>query len=290
MCSALKRLAGGALLVALAGPATAHGVVGNRFFPATLVTDDPFAADELALPTITVFNHETDYEFDWSKSLFPGIAVTLGGGYADASPPGGPHSAGWENVSLTPAAELYRNAPHETIITAGFVWDIGGSGSRSVAERTSRYTPELLFGKGFGDLPDRMALLQPFAVTGTLGFRITGAHASSNALEWGGAIEYSLLYLSSNVRDLGLPRVVAQLTPLVECALATPTDMSGGETTGTINPGLIWSGQYTQVAVEAMVPLNAASGKNVGAIAQMHFYLDDIFPDGPGRPLFGAQM
>ena len=44
-----------------AAAAHAHGIVGERFFPATITTDDPFAADELALPTITVFNHETDY-------------------------------------------------------------------------------------------------------------------------------------------------------------------------------------------------------------------------------------
>ena len=28
--------------------ASAHGIVGDRFFPATIATDDPFAADELA--------------------------------------------------------------------------------------------------------------------------------------------------------------------------------------------------------------------------------------------------
>jgi hypothetical protein len=29
--------------------------VGARFFPATMAVDDPFAADELALPTATWF-------------------------------------------------------------------------------------------------------------------------------------------------------------------------------------------------------------------------------------------
>jgi len=32
--------------------AQAHGLIGKRFFPATLATDDPFVADELSLPTI----------------------------------------------------------------------------------------------------------------------------------------------------------------------------------------------------------------------------------------------
>lgn len=34
-------------------PAAAHGFAGDRFFPATLLTDDPFVADELSLPTFT---------------------------------------------------------------------------------------------------------------------------------------------------------------------------------------------------------------------------------------------
>jgi len=33
--------------------AQAHGLIGKRFFPATLATDDPFVADELSLPTIS---------------------------------------------------------------------------------------------------------------------------------------------------------------------------------------------------------------------------------------------
>ena len=35
----------------LAGDVFAHGIVGKRFFPATLTIDDPFVADELSLPT-----------------------------------------------------------------------------------------------------------------------------------------------------------------------------------------------------------------------------------------------
>jgi hypothetical protein len=32
--------------------------------------------------------------------------------------------------------------------------------------------------------------------------------------------------------------------------------------------------------------VNRATGSNIGAIAQLHFYLDDIFPHSLGRPLF----
>lgn len=270
-----------ALCCGLAKEATAHGIVGARFFPATITTDDPFAADELALPTITVFNHETDYDFDYSKSIFPGFAVSVGAGYADSH-----DASGFSNVSITPALELFRDEEHETILTAGFIWEIGGSGSKAVADRFSTYTPELLFGKGFGDLPDSVALLRPFAVTGQIGFKVPGTSLSSKAVEWGGALEYSLRYLQTNVRDQELPLFLEQLTPILEFSFESPTDPGGGETTGTLNPGLFWSGQYMQFAVETIVPVNAATGKTIGMIAQAHFYIDDIFPSSLGRPIF----
>ncbi len=37
----------------VATEAAAHGFAGDRFFPATLQTDDPFVADEGSLPTLT---------------------------------------------------------------------------------------------------------------------------------------------------------------------------------------------------------------------------------------------
>ena len=81
-----------------------------------------------------------------------------------------------------------------------------------------------------------------------------------------------------------------QLTKYVEGSFQTPVANNFGTgigTTGTINPGVIWVGNYFQVGVEALVPINRASGSGVGVIAQLHFYLDDIFPTTIGRPLFG---
>ncbi len=76
------------------------------------------------------------------------------------------------------------------------------------------------------------------------------------------------------------------MTPLVEFRFTTPvTDRYGEKTIGTINPGIIWSGQSMQFGVEAIIPATKARGKSVGVIAQLHFYLDDIFPQTIGRPL-----
>src|SRR5262249_27877261 len=120
------------------------------------------------------------------------------------------------------------------------------------------------------------------------GVKTIGVDHVSNTFNYGVAIQYSNFYLRANVHDFGLPEWVNRLTPLVEFNFVTPvTDRYGEKTIGTINPGIIWSGQSIQFGIEAIIPVTKATGKNVGIIAQLHFYLDDIFPQTIGRPLLG---
>src|SRR6266480_347824 len=49
-----------ALTIFPAAGAWAHGFAGSRFFPATIVIDDPFVADELSLPTVSNLKTSTD--------------------------------------------------------------------------------------------------------------------------------------------------------------------------------------------------------------------------------------
>jgi hypothetical protein len=82
-------------------------------------------------------------------------------------------------------------------------------------------------------------------------------------LQWGGSIQYSMPYLRSAVVDLDLADFINHLIPVVEFSLQTPvanTLTSGTVTTGTISPGVIWVGNYFQVGVEALIPVNRQSG------------------------------
>jgi hypothetical protein len=56
--------------------------------------------------------------------------------------------------------------------------------------------------------------------------------------------------------------------------------------TGTINPGIVFFNRFGQVSVEAVIPANVRTGNGVGGMLQVHFYLDDIFPNDLGKPLF----
>jgi hypothetical protein len=106
-------------------------------------------------------------------------------------------------------------------------------------------------------------------------------------LVYGGSVQYSMAYLKSEVQDLQLPDFINHLIPIVEAQFSTPVANNFGNsfvTTGTINPGAIWVGSYFQIGVEAIIPVNRASGTGVGVIAQLHLYLDDIFPTSYGQP------
>jgi hypothetical protein len=309
-----QRAAALIFLAAVPLPAFAHGLAGDRFFPATLSTDDPFAASELSLPTIMAIRQpgsppfkDIDISSDLSVLIFPRTALTIGDGFQIQKAAGQRALTGFDNADLNLLYEFFENDKHELITSIGVTWEIGGTGRHSLgADSFSTFTPTFYFGKGFGDLPDSFPLLRPFALTGTLGLAVptragnrsvsvdpsTGIETVSvdhnpTNLEWGLALEYSLIYLQEHVKNIGLKAPFDRMIPLVEFAMETPLNRgAGGLTTGTINPGVIWSGQYFQVGAEAVIPVNRHTGNNVGVIAQLHFYLDDIFPKIFSKALF----
>ena len=309
-------------LTASATLAQAHEIVGNRLFPATLAIDDPGVNDELAFPTIAWSKTGDDPSFkqrdisaEFSKRITEDFAISFAPTWSRLYAPGGPAmngAHGFQNLETTFKYRLFKNPEHEFVMSAGLEIEWGGSGSQDVgAERFTVYTPTLYFGKGLGDLPASLNWARPFAITGQVGYAIPGVSQTTMAsidpdsgeqnidtefhprvLNWGATIQYSMPYLKSAVVDLGLPDFVNRLIPIVEAAMQTPvsnTATSGTVTTGTINPGIIYAGNTFQVAIEAMIPVNGKAADNMGIIGQLHFFLDDIFPNTLGRPIFANQ-
>jgi len=298
------------------GRAYGHGFAGARFFPAPLSTDDPFVADEFSLPTVSSTvtpdnggTRDTEISSDIALRITPKWDIEFGESFIILNTSQGKATNGFSNLSIGSKYEFFESDEHETVVSLGLGVDVGGTGGRSVgADSFSTWAPGLFFGKGFGDLPSELRFLKPFAVTGQLGVAIpTSASTRTitvndqtgerdieieqhpDVLEWGFALEYSVIYLQSQVQDMHLPAPIDRLIPLVEFAMETPLNRGPlGPTTGTINPGIIWSGKYFQVGAEAVIPINEHTGNDVGFIAQLHFYLDDLFPHSIGRPLFGG--
>jgi hypothetical protein len=305
LCAALPGLA-----LALAPlQAAAHCFVGARFLPATLATDDPCVADEMSLPTVMWSSanpsaRENDVEVDFSKRITENFGITVASTWTFVRPPAdaatfGTSASGFQNLVTAFQYQVLKDAPREFALLAGLVVEWGGTGAKGVgAVPWSTLQPTMYFGKGFGDLPDNLGLIRAFAVTGQAGYQVpttsfdfTNQVPVPQNLAYGGSLQFSFPYLKSNVIDLELPDFVNHLIPIVEAQLLSPVANNFGNpwiTTGTVNPGVIWVGNYFQVGVEAIIPINRASGTNIGAIAQLHFYLDDIFPNSIGRPLIGS--
>jgi hypothetical protein len=284
---------GAAVAAALAlapSAAFAHGFAGKRFFPATIATEDPAAADELALPTIFHLDSETEYSAQYAKRITPHLAFSIEGAWTSTDE----EPDGMQNIETGIKWQFHTNPDAESIMAAGVDVEWGGTGdSEAGAEDTTVLSPTFLFGKGFGG--SSVEAMRPFAITGTLAYSLPaeghdeGGEPLPNVLSGGFAIEYSLPYLAANVRDNGWPGWVNQLTPLVEVTFERPVRHGGGEgTTGTINPGVLWTGRRLQLGVEAIIPMNDESGDSVGWAFQAHFFVDDMLPHSLGRPIFGG--
>jgi hypothetical protein len=284
-------------------PTHAHGFAGERFFPATLLTDDPFVADEMSLPTFTLNptgtdgSREFDLDVDISKRLSPDIGITLGDTWEHVRPKGMPSITGLGTFHTELDWQFFTNAPHEATAMVGVhtSWAHTGRVQALGADDFTTLSPLVDFGKGFGDLPDNLPWLRPVAVTGNLSLDIptkteSAGNPNPNNFNYGFAFEYSLEYLQHHVKDVGLAPPFDHMVPLVEVSFSTALNRGmGGQTIGTVQPGVIWSGQYFQIGAEAIIPATRQTGHGYGALVQLHFYLDDIFPNSFGVPLFGGK-
>ena len=300
----------GLALLMSAQAAGAHGVAGNRFFVGTLTFDDPSVADEAIVPHFSTLNQSveggnaTANRFDWAftRLLTPVLQVQADSGWINRNWPTA-RTSGFATTDVGIKSEIYRNNQHEMLVSTGILWGIGHSGAQVVgADEPNSILPGVFFGKGFGDLPDGLAWLRPFAITGAFvdelpfGSSTTalGLNAPSGKLQsvlvptvetlhWGLSLQYSTYYLTSRFTG-GPPKEepLNQLLPLVEFSFDTPR---GQNTAATMNPGLAYVAVAWQLAAEVIVPLNWEAGNSTGFRAQLLFFLDDLIPKLFDKPL-----
>jgi hypothetical protein len=58
---------------------------------------------------------------------------------------------------------------------------------------------------------------------------------------------------------------------------------------GAIQPGVVYMADKWQIAIEAVIPVNGASGHGAG-MASLDLFLDDIFPNTIGKPIFSQTL
>src|SRR5262249_15998429 len=159
-------------LSAVAQPAFAHGIAGNRYFDGTLTFDDPAVADEAILPLYQNLSYpaqgsnvdENRLNWSFARLLTPTLAFTADSGWVHQNWPVG-HTSGFDKADIGLKYEAYRNNHHETLISVSLNLGIAHSGARAVgADGPNTIQPGIFFGKGFGDLSDSLSWLRPFAI------------------------------------------------------------------------------------------------------------------------------
>jgi hypothetical protein len=295
-----------------------HGYAGKRFFPTTFAVDDPFVADDLSLLLSrrqeageggSSGDDASEVSGELAKRITPRFGLFVGGAHTHLDPREGKSVNGFGNLELGAKYQFLTSESHEAIASLGLAAEVGGTGSARVgAESYSVLSPTFYFGKGFGDLPESWSAVRPLAVTGVLAFDLpteartvtvltdssTGeaereVEPNPDTFSWGLSFQYSLPYLQAFVRDVGLKPPFSRMIPLVEVDMATCLDRGcSGQTTGTVNPGLVWIGRFVELGVAAQVPVDRRSGGDVGVLALVHVFLDDVYPKTFGRPLFRA--
>lgn len=303
----LRLVSGLALLFGLIMPASswAHGFAGQRFFPTTFQVDDPFISDEFSMLVNRIKGPDaktTEIDIDYSKRIVPNFGLEFHEAYLHRRAGDGSSANGWDNLGVGAKWQFLTNAPHELIMSVGTDFDLGGTGAHRIADSFTTISPALFFGKGLGDLPASMGLFRPFAITGVIGpsFPTRSGNVSVDpdtgetvternpmVLNWAFSLQYSLMYLQSFVRDIGLGDPFKRMILIAEFPMQTCMSAGcKGQITGTVNPGVVWCGKLMEFGIAAQIPVNSRSGSSVGVLGLIHLYVDDLFPKGIGSPIF----
>jgi hypothetical protein len=278
-----------ASLVLLPVAAAAYTAVGDRVFPATILLPQAAPGDDLYVTPSTLpvpGGNATNLTATLDKLLTERLGIGIQDGYNWLGRDNASTLVGWQNLLAYVKYEAILDPPHEFLFSIGAAHEFGGTGTRRVGapENGATLVPTTFFAKGLGDLP--IGYFRPLGLQGFATYQLSsGAPRPDNVLA-GLAVEYSIPYLQSKVRAFDLPDLLRGMTPIVETLVVTPTRNRGGSTTAVIvAPGVAYSGQGWQFAIEARVPANSAAGSGVGVLAQFSLSLDYFFPDSIGRPL-----
>jgi hypothetical protein len=293
--------------VPLVQHAHAHGFAGDHMFISTLLIDDPNVADEASLPTFSYLPQSDGtgafgLGFEFDKRITENFGFSIESGYDWLTQPGMKTANGWENLAVTLKYKAYVNDQHEFMFSAGVqrvLARTGANGTNGAVldnDDSSSTIPTLYFGKGFGDIP--VPFLRPLALTGELGYQIADKklkvdangdpanNGISNGWSGGLSLQYSMRYLSSQVKDYGFSDFVNKLTPVVELSWSSSASKPTQDVTQYLwGVGVNYTATNYAVGVEMLIPGNSNTGSHLGVIAQFHLYFDDLFPHSLGKPI-----
>jgi hypothetical protein len=306
-----------AALFAGIGPASAHTIIGNRIFPATLAIDDPGVDDELTIPTF-VYSYLSSptyppvpgaqtysWDFFYGKRITSDFELSIDSAFLHQV---NPRLNGWTGIETEAKYQIAVSTEHEFVVSVGVAELYGNTATPQIITATpalkyTTITPKAFIGKGFGDLDNDW--LRPIAITGEMDYIVpTVPNVYQNGVlvnqfpttvVYGFTVQYSLQYMNNFVREV--PEILRNLIFDVEASFASPVSNIGPsslgvvpgthETTGLVGPGIYYIAHDYQLGIWATFPINKGSGYHPGVQAIVDFYIDDLFPNTLGKPIFG---
>jgi len=280
--------------------AHAHGVVGQRTFIEPIVAEDANVKNEFDIlrPSWTRTQDSRDFSvgFSLEKKISDDVSLTFGSAWMWSKPvepdENGVREAvsGFDNLDILLKWAFLTDAEHELRLSIGPTISASTGDRDAGADSHSHLGPELLWAKGFGDLPawGLLNYLRPLAVQGDVLYsKRLGAIPSEYHLAFDNVVEYSLPYLSSFVTDIGLKWPFRNLIPYTEFNLDSTVGDVGGQPDWRVTPGIAYMDHYIEVSVATQWPLNGVSrpSDRTSVLFLLDLFIDDIFPWTNWQPL-----
>jgi hypothetical protein len=206
------------------------------------------------------------------------------------SPKEGPGATGFNDLELLPKWAFLTIPRHEFRLSLGAKFILPTGNPALEEQNHTQLGPEFLWAKGFGDLPHRgpTKYLRPFAIQGDFGYLPALGGRTWHEMFADNVIEYSLPYLSNNVRDIGLKWPLRNMYLYTEFNYDQLITGPAGQTFPQIRitPGLAFLNYYVELSVATQFPLNNATvPDNHGVvIGLLDLFIDDILPASNWTP------
>ena len=246
---------------------TAHADPPERSFVGNFIGNDATVENYLSVSggVDRAQNFESLY---LEKTISPTSSLSLFVGYQRLEQEGEDEAlSGFSNLGLAYKQVLLALRPNEFVLTISPSLELP-VGDSKVSETHPRAGGDLLFQKGFGDLPDSLRMLQPLGIEGDAGWESKVTGARDDLLNADLELEYSLGYLDANVASNSVPTLMRNLTPNLDFDYAQylSAHSNSSEPDFELTPAIAWLNDTFEVNLGAQIPLNRAS-QGTGRVA-----------------------
>lgn len=266
--------------IGLIAPSPARADLHHRVFVGTFLGNYAEVGDYFSISGSTA-NSTSSGSMYLEKAVAPRSSISIYAGLQRINTDGD-GASGWDNVQLNFKQTLIWLERQEFVLSVGPSIAVP-TGDRNVgAESHPREGFEMLFDKGFGDLPDAVAWLRPVAIEGGAAWqgKLTGAKDDliSGYLE----LEYSLGYLNDYAGGFHVMRELRGFTPHLDFDYSQYLAAHRNPTLPSfeLTPGVAWLNSIFEVNIGAHFGVNgyASHPDAVALVWLLGVSYDELIP------------